>query len=117
LVIRVLDEKSSDCVKFEIERILDPLKRKDVRGFERSLSSVNVASSARLVTLAREFSSRCSLNPLDALHVSAACLGEACFLITCDDEILNRVVCIERLAAERRYRLKVRNPASHLQER
>jgi len=50
-------------VKFEVEKILDPLKRKDVRGFEGTLSSVNV-------------------NPLDALHVSAACMVGASFLLT-----------------------------------
>ena len=107
----------SDYVKFEIEQILDPLKRKDVRGFERALSKVNVASSRRLVALAREFSSKCNIGSLDALHVSAACLGEACFLLTCDDEILDRAVCIEKLAAEKGYRLKVRNPIDYLQER
>jgi len=107
----------SDYVKFEVEQILDPLKRKDVRGFERSLISANVASSRRLVALAREFSSKCGLNSLDALHVSAACLGDANFLITCDDEVSNRAICIERLAGKKGYRLKVRNPVDYLQER
>ena len=35
---------SSDYVKFEIERIMDPLKKKDIRGFEITLASANVAS-------------------------------------------------------------------------
>ena len=34
---------SSDYVKFEIEHIQDPLKRKDIRGFERILSKTNVS--------------------------------------------------------------------------
>lgn len=108
---------SSDYVKFEIEQILDPLKRKDVRGFERTLSSVNVASSKRLVALAQKFSTQCNLNSLDALHISAACLGKVNFLITCDDEVLNEAICIERLAAEKGHRLKVRNPINYLRER
>ena len=107
---------SSDYVKFEIEQILDPLKRKDVRGFERILTKANVASSRQLLALARDFSSKCSIGSLDALHVSAACLGEACFLLTCDDEILDKAFCIEKLAAEKGYRLKVRNPINYLQE-
>jgi predicted nucleic acid-binding protein len=107
---------SSDYVKFEIEQILDPLKRKDVRGFERILCKANVASSRRLITLAREFSSKCSIGSLDALHLAAACLGKADFLLTCDDEILDNAVCIETLAAEKGYRLKVRNPINYLQE-
>jgi len=107
---------SSDYVKFEIEKVADPLKRKDVRGFERALSSVNITGSERLIALATEFRSRCSLNSLDALHVSSSCLGEADFL-TCDDEILDKRVCIENLVLKRGYRLKVRNPVNYVKER
>jgi predicted nucleic acid-binding protein len=108
---------SSDYVKFEVEQIIDPLKRKDVRGFERTLSSVNVTSSRRLIALARKLSSKCGLNSLDALHVSAACLGDANFFVTCDDDILNRADCIENLTAEKGYRLKVRKPVNYVKER
>jgi len=108
---------SSDYVKFEIEEILDPLKRKDVRGFERTLSSVNITSSEQIAAFAREFSAKCGLNALDALHVSAACVGNADLLLTCDDGILNEKVCIEKLASEKGYKLKVRNPISYLEER
>ena len=83
---------SSDYVRFEIERILEPLKRKDVRGFERTLSLANVASSEQVIALARMFCAQCGLNSLDALHVSAACVGDVDFLLTCDDEILGRGV-------------------------
>jgi predicted nucleic acid-binding protein len=108
---------SSDYVKFEIEQILDPLKRKDVRGFERILSKANVASSRRLTAIARTFASKCNIGSLDALHLAAACIGKAEFLLTCDDEILDNAVCIETLAAEKGYKLKVRNPINYLQER
>ena len=53
---------SSDYMKFEIEKIVDPLKRKDVRGFERTLASVNVASGKQIISLARKFSAECGLN-------------------------------------------------------
>lgn len=108
---------SSDYVKFEIEKFLNPLKRKEVRGFERTLSSANVTSNEQLIALAREFSTKCRLNSLDALHVSAACMGNADFLLTCDDEILHRTVCIEKVATKKGYRLKVRNPVNYLTER
>jgi len=108
---------SSDYVKFEIEQIIDPLKRKDVRGFERILCGANVASSRRLTALARTFASKCNIGSLDALHIAGACLGRADFLLTCDDEILENAVCIETLAAEKGYRLKVRNPINYLQGR
>ena len=108
---------SSDYVKFEIEKIVDPLKRKDVRGFERTLASVNVASDKQIISLARKFSVECGLNPLDALHVSAACLGKSDWFLTCDDEILQNGRCIEETAAKERYKLKVRNPINYLEEK
>ncbi len=108
---------SSDYVRFEIEKIEDPLKRKDVRGFERALASVNVASNKRIVALARKFSAECGLNPLDALHVSSACVGRVDWFLTCDDEILQNGRCIEEIAAEKGYRLKVRNPIDYLEEK
>jgi predicted nucleic acid-binding protein len=108
---------SSDYVKFEIERIVDPLKRKDVRGFERTLASVNVASGKQIISLARKFSVKCGLNPLDALHASAACLGRCGWFLTCDDEILQNGRCIEELVTEEGYRLKVRNPINYLEEK
>ena len=108
---------SSDYVKFEIEKIPDSLKRKDVRGFEKALSSVNVTGDEELTALARAFSSKCRLNPLDALHVSAACLGNADSFLTCDDVILRKRTQIANLAVEKGYRLKVRNPVSFIEER
>jgi len=108
---------SSDYVKFEIEKIPDSLKRKDVRGFEKALSSVNVTGDEELTALARAFSSKCRLNPLDALHVSAACLGNADSFLTCDDVILRKRIQIANLAVEKGYRLKVRNPVSFIEER
>jgi len=108
---------SSDYVKFEIGKILDPLKRKDVWGFERTLASVNVASDKRIIALARKFSAECTLNSLDALHISSACLGKAMWFLTCDDEILQTGRCIEELVAKEGYRLKVRNPINYFRRR
>jgi hypothetical protein len=48
--------------------------------------------------------------------IQAVSLGEAGFL-TCDDEILDKRVCIENLVLKRGYRLKVRNPVNHVKER
>ena len=108
---------SSDYVKFEIEKIQDSLRRKDVRGFEKALSSVNVTGDEELTALARAFFSKCRLNPLDALHVSAACLGNADSFLACDDVILRKRTQIANLAVEKVYRLKVRNPVSFIEER
>jgi predicted nucleic acid-binding protein len=108
---------SSDYVKFEIERIVDPLKKKDIKGFERTLASVNLVSGKQIISLARKFSAKCGLNPLDALHVSAACLGRVDWFLTCDDEILQKGRCIEELVTEEGYRLKVRNPINYLEEK
>ncbi len=107
---------SSDYVKFEIEQIRDPTKRKNIRGFEKILSKTNVTSSRRLITIAKEINARCNLNTLDALHLAAACTGKANFLLTCDHEILNNTYCLEALATKKGYRLKVRNPINYIEE-
>ncbi|MBS7614750.1 PIN domain-containing protein [Candidatus Bathyarchaeota archaeon] len=108
---------SSDYVKFRFEKIMDQLKRKDARSFERTLASVNIASNRRVIALAKRFSTECDLNPLDALHVSSACIGKVDWFLTCDDEILQNYRCIEELAAEKGYKLKVRNPVNYLKKK
>jgi hypothetical protein len=80
------------------------------------LSKTNVTPGKRLISIAKEINVKCRLNSLDALHSSAACLGKASFLLTCDDEILECTNCIETLAAKKGYKLKVRNPIDYLQE-
>ena len=107
---------SSDYVKFEIEQIKDPLKRKSIRGFERILSKTNITSSKRLITIAKEINAKCNINSLDALHLAASCIGKADSLITCDDQILDNTNCIEALLASKGYRLKVRNPMNYIRK-
>jgi predicted nucleic acid-binding protein len=114
---REIEIVSSDYVKFEIEQIQDSLKRKDARGLERILEKDNVASSRKLLTLSREFIFNCKIGSLDALHLAAACIGKANFLLTCDDKILDNAKCIEALAVEKGYRLKVGNPISYSREK
>jgi hypothetical protein len=97
---------SSDYVKFEIERIVDPLKRKDVRGFERTLASINVASSKQIISLARKFSAKCGLNPFRRITHFCCLPRKADWFLTCDDEILQNCHCIEEFATEKGYRLK-----------
>lgn len=108
---------SSDYVKFEIEQILNPQKKKDIRGFERTLSKTNINSSKTLTILAQEFISKCHLGSLDALHLAAACIGNADFMLTCDDKIIDSTICIEKLATAKGYRLKVRNPIKYIKEK
>jgi predicted nucleic acid-binding protein len=107
---------SSDYVKFEIQQILNPQKRKDIRGFEKALSKTNIQSSRKLVGFAQEFIAHCRLGALDALHVASACLGGAGYFLTCDDQLIDRAPCIDKLAKSKGYNIKVRNPISYLEE-
>jgi predicted nucleic acid-binding protein len=91
-----------------------PTMRKNIRGFQRVLCKNNVASSKRLIAIAKEMNVKCTLNSLDALHLAAACIGKANFLLTCDDEILDNATCIETIAANKGYKLKVRNPINYI---
>jgi len=108
---------SSDYVRFEIEQVQNPLKRRDIRGFERTLSVTSIKTDHLIRSLARDLTASCRINALDALHLSAACIGEAQVLVTCDDEVLGRRGLIEEHLDQRGYRLKVRNPIEYLRER
>jgi predicted nucleic acid-binding protein len=107
---------SSDYVKFEIEQIIDPLKRKDIRGFERVLSQINVTSSRKLTALANEFSFECHLSALDSFHLASACIGKANYFLTCDDQIIDNAEGIEKISKTKGYKLKVRNPVKYLDQ-
>jgi predicted nucleic acid-binding protein len=108
---------SSDYVKFEIKQIINPQKRKDVRGFEKTLGEINITSNRKLTALAQEFISKCHLNALDALHIASACIGNADYLLTCDDQITDSATCIEKTAQTKGYKIKVRNPIKYIQEK
>jgi predicted nucleic acid-binding protein len=107
---------SSDYVKFEIEQIVNAKKRKDIRSFERALCTTSMKSSRKLIALAQDLVAYCRLGSLDALHVASACLGGAQYLLTCDDQVIDRTFCIEKLAKKEGYNIKVRNPVMYLQE-
>ncbi len=107
---------SSDYIKFEIEQIKYPLKKKNVRAFEKILSKTNVTSNKRLITTAKEIKTKCNVNSLDSLHLGAAFIGKADFFLTCDDEILDRKDCVEPLVAHKGYKLRVRNPINYINE-
>jgi hypothetical protein len=92
-------------------------KRKDIRGFERILSKMLVKNSKRLIVLSEEFIGKCNLSSLDALHLAATCVGEADFILTCDDKILEQAELIEETASQRGYKLKVRNPVNYSKQR
>ncbi len=67
--------------------------------------------------LAQEFRSKCRLGSLDALHLASACIGNVDFMLTCDDEIIDYAVCIEKIAKAKGYKLKVRNPINYIDEK
>jgi len=107
---------SSHYIKFEIDQINDRLKRKNIQSFEKTLSKTNIPSSKQLAGIAKQLRSVCTLNSLDALHVAAALCGKANYLLTCDNEILKNSICIEKLAAKKGYKLKVKNPIDYIQK-
>ena len=108
---------SSDYVKFEVERMNDPLKRKDVRGLERALVKINIKGGLKkVVESSRLLQTECNINALDALHIISAYYGKAEFFLTCDDEILSRRTCIEGFLKRKEYKIKVRNPIEYVEE-
>lgn len=79
---------ASDALTFEIERTPNLARRKYAREVLTSATTY-IRLNARLETRARDFHLR-GLQPLDALHLSAAEKANADYLCTCDDRFLKR---------------------------
>jgi predicted nucleic acid-binding protein len=79
---------ASDALTFEIERTPNLARREYAREVLISAKTY-IRVNARLETRARDFHQR-GLQPLDALHLSAAEEANAEYLCTCDDRFLKR---------------------------
>lgn len=91
-------------------------KRKDIRGFERALSQINVTGSKKLTGLANAFNLECHFSAIDSLHIASACVGKADYFLTCDDQIINSASRIEKISKLQGYKLKVRNPVKYVDQ-
>jgi hypothetical protein len=82
---------SSDVLIDEIEEIVDPRKRSEVREFI-TICGVHVALSEEIIKLARDMEDECTITGADALHIASSAGTK--YFITCDDYILLKGECI-----------------------
>ena len=83
---------SSDVLIDEIEEIVDPRKRSEVREFI-TICGVHVALSEEIIKLARDMEDECKITGADALHIASSAGTK--YFITCDDYILLKGECIK----------------------
>ena len=95
---------SSDVLIDEIEEIVDPRKRSEVREFI-TICGVHVALSEEIIKLARDMEDECKITGADALHIASSAGTK--YFITCDDYILLKGECIKDFMKKRGYRIDV----------
>lgn len=89
----------SDILKLETDEILDEEKRATIlRSFE--LCKEHVDESEEVLQLGQIFQKRCHVRARDALHVASAIIGNARYLLSCDDKVTQKkqANCYRRFA-------------------
>ena len=102
--IGIVTVVSSDVLIDEIEEIVDPRKRGEIREFIR-ICGVHVALSEEIIKLARDMEDECKITGADALHIASSAGTK--YFITCDDYILLKGKCITDFMKKRGYRIDV----------
>jgi hypothetical protein len=105
---------SSDYVKMELGEIENEEKRKDMTNFERVLCDLNFEHGNDSKDLVMELMKECNVRLLDALHISATVLTEAKFFLTCDDEVIKKRTCIEKVLSHGKYHIIIADPVDYL---
>lgn len=105
---------SSDYVKMEVGEIDDEEKREDITNFERVLCDLNFEHGNDSKALAMELVKECNVRVLDALHISASALAEVKFFLTCDDDVIKRRRCIEKVLSHGKHHIIIANPIDYL---
>lgn len=117
IIENVIDEKlflvSSEILQFEINQMEDFEKRIKVSSF-LTLTSTTVYGTLEQLTLSQRLERDCGLKGRDALHLAAAFAGRASYLITCDNEFLNKVKCCSALTKQEGFEVKLINPIDYL---
>lgn len=104
---------SSEILEFEIGKIKNFEKRIKVSDF-LSLASDVIYGTKEQLRISNKLEQKYNLKGHDALHVAAAFLGKAEYMITCDDLLLEKVWVISSFTKEEGFEIKLINPISFL---
>ena len=101
---------SSDVLYEEVDLIEDKIKRESVYYLINAVEKERISTDEKIVSLAD------SLHAIikdynDCLHIAFAAIGNCTSLITCDYELINKEVKIERFLLSQNIKLKIKTPS------
>ncbi len=99
----------SEILEFEIEQVSDAELKNKVETYLK-LCAHSLRADERQLKLAQQLEHDCGFKGRDALHVAAACFGEAVFCVTCDDRMIRHADCCERITSEHGFRVRIVRP-------
>lgn len=109
-----LDCLSSDILRLEISRS-SIMRRIHMQSLIK-ISSKHVSETSKLKGIAKQIGKESEVEGRDALHIASACLGEAEYFITCDDDLSKKHRKIEKITKKLGYKIKIINPLYFIEE-
>ena len=70
----------------------------------------DIRASDNQLKLAQQLEKECGFKGRDALHISAACLGNATYCISCDDQMVKRAKCCAKVTLENGFEVTLVGP-------
>lgn len=104
-----LDLLKSEILEFEIAQNVDAELKAKVQSYLKLCRSDFRASDNQL-KLAQQLEKECDFKGRDALHISAACLGNATYCISCDDQMVKRARCCAKITRENGFEVTLVGP-------
>ena len=106
---------TSDVLHEEVDLVKDKNKRESVFYLVETVESERLSSSKDTIDLADELQELIH-DYNDCLHIAFAAIGKCDFLITCDDELLEKKDKIERFLLSKKIYTKIRHPSEYMME-
>ena len=106
---------TSDVLHEEVDLIKDKSKRESVFYLVETVEKERISTSEDAVQIADE------LNQIihdynDCLHIAFAAISKCDFLLTCDNELLERKDKIERFLLLKKINTKIKNPFEYMEK-
>ena len=109
-----LDGLSSDILRLEISR--SSIMRRIYMQSLIKICSKHVSETGKLKEIAKQIAEESGVEGRDALHIASACVGEAEYFITCDNDITKKHRKIEKITKKLGYKIKMINPLYFIEE-
>ena len=106
---------TSDVLHEEVDLIKDKSKRESVFHLVETVESERLSSSKAIIRMVDKLYGLIH-DYNDCFHIAFAAVGKCDFLITCDDELLEKKDKIEKFLLSKKIYTKIKHPFEYMQE-